>query len=402
MNRRVFITGYGVITAIGGNGPENFASLRDRKCGYGRLEFLETRYQDDIYCCEIKLSDEALCRRAGVSTGCGFTRTTLLGLIAIREAIASAGLTDQEVRNAGLVSATTAGGIRELEKHFFERQDLQSSGDFITFLDTVDPGEHMERLADILGMKRYLATVSTACSSSANALLFGARLIKTGLADCMICGGAEALAKITINGFNALMILDREHCKPFDQNRYGLNLGEGAAYLVLEAEESLKRYGKKAIAELTGYANFNDAFHQTASSPEGAGALKAMRKALNMGGINPSDVDYINAHGTGTENNDLSEGLALETLFGVNVPPFSSTKPYTGHTTSAAGSVEAAFCLMAFENDIIYPNINFKQPMEELNIRPTTALKTNAGLKNILTNSLGFGGSTTSLLFAKC
>lgn len=402
MSRRVFITGYGVISAIGGNGPENFASLRDQKCGYGRLDFLETRYRDDIYCCEIKLSDDELCHRAGVQTGKGYTRTTLLGLIAIQEAIASAGLTDREVKNAGLISATTAGGIRELEKYFFEMQNLQSTGDFLVFSDTVDPGEHMERLADSLGIKNYLATVSTACSSSANSLLFGARLIKTGLVDCMICGGTEALAKITINGFNSLMILDREHCKPFDQNRCGLNLGEGAAYLILETEEHLTRSGRKAIAELRGFANFNDAFHQTASSPEGAGAVKAMQKALNMAGMDPFAIDYINAHGTGTENNDLSEGLAIQTLFGDTPPPFSSTKPYTGHTTSAAGSVEATFCLMAFENDVIYPNLNFKQPMEELSIRPITELKTNAGLKNILTNSLGFGGSATSLLFTKC
>lgn len=402
MSRRVFITGYGVITAIGGNGPENFISLRDKRCGFGRLQFLETLHRDDIYCCEVKSSDDELCRRAGVTTGSGYTRTTLLGLIAVKEAIASAGLTDQEMSNAGLISATTAGGIRELETHFRELQNPETTGDFLAFLDTADPGEHTERLAEILKMKRYLATVSTACSSAANSLIFGARQIKNGLADCMICGGSEALSKVTINGFNSLMILDREHCKPFDQNRCGLNLGEGAAYLVLEGEKSLLRSGRKAIAELRGYANVNDAFHQTASSPEGAGALKAMRKTLDMAGLERSSIDYINAHGTGTENNDLSEGLAIQTLFGSDTPPFSSTKPYTGHTTSAAGSVEAAFCLMAFENDVIYPNINFQQPMEELSIQPVTEFKPNAGLKTILSNSLGFGGSATSLLFAKC
>ncbi len=402
MSRPVFITGYGVISAIGGDGPENFASLRGRKSGYGTLEWLDTRHRDDIRCCEVKMTDAELCRRAGIAAGAGYTRTTLLGLVAAKEAIAKAGLTAGEVSRAGLVSATTAGGIRELETYFEALQIPGSTGDFIPFLDTADPGEHTERMAEVLRMKKYLATVSTACSSAANALIFGARLIKSGLMDCMLCGGSESLAKVTINGFNALMILDREHCKPFDRNRCGLNLGEGAAYLVLESERSLRRGGRKAVAELIGHANVNDAFHQTASSPDGAGALKAMRKTLDMAGLDASAVDYINAHGTGTENNDLSEGLAIQALFGSGAPPFSSTKPYTGHTTSAAGSVEAAFCLLAFEQDVLYPNLNFREPMEELSIRPVTKLKTRAGLQHILSNSLGFGGSATSLLFAKC
>ncbi|NLN61076.1 MAG: beta-ketoacyl-[acyl-carrier-protein] synthase family protein [Deltaproteobacteria bacterium] len=402
MNRRVFITGYGVITAIGNDVKENFASLRDREHGFRRLEFLDTLHREDIYCCEVKESDAALCRRAGVPDNAAYTRTTLLGLIAVKEAIASAGLSREEVSESGLISATTAGGIRELETHFQELQSHATTGDFLAFLDTVDPGQHTERLAEALNIKQYLATVSTACSSAANSLIFGARLIRNGLADRMICGGAESLSKVTINGFNALMILDRGHCKPFDRNRCGLNLGEGAAYIVLEAEEIVLRSGRKAIAELNGYANVNEAFHQTASSPEGAGALKAMRKCLDMAGIPPSAVDYINAHGTGTENNDLSEGLAMQTLFANGTPPFSSTKPYTGHTTSAAGSVEAAFCLIAFEQDVIYPNLNFNLPIQELGIRPVTELKTKANLKTILSNSLGFGGSATSLLFTKC
>ncbi len=402
MSRRVFITGYGIITAIGNNGPENFASLRNKRSGYGRLDFLQTLHRDEIYCCEIKLSDDELCRHARVPTRAGFSRTTLLGIIAAREAIDSAGLTKAETSGAGLISATTAGGIRELESYYYELQNPESSGDFLAFLDTGDPGEHTERMADILNMKKYLATVSTACASAANSIIFGARLIANGLADVMICGGSEALSKVTINGFNSLKILDRNLCKPFDQNRNGLNLGEGAAFLVLEAEERLGYPGKNAIAELCGYASLNDAFHQTASSPDGSGALKAMQKALTMGGIAPEDVDYINAHGTGTENNDLSEGLSVKALFGDQLPPFSSTKPYTGHTTSAAGSVEAAFCLMGFEHDTIFPTLNFSQPMEELDILPVTELRQGAGLGYILSNSLGFGGSTTSLLFAKC
>jgi 3-oxoacyl-(acyl-carrier-protein) synthase len=225
-------------------------------------------------------------------------------------------------------------------------------------------------------------------------------LIKNNKLDRAICGGSEALSKFTVNGFNTLMILDKEHCRPFDSTRNGLNLGEGAAYLVLESEAEVSRTGRKPIAELKGYGNANDAFHQTASSPEGAGALSAMTLALSTAGLTPRDIDYINAHGTATENNDLSEGLGIKRLFGEQVPYFSSTKPYTGHTLAAAGSIEAVYCLMAMNQSIIWPNLNFKNPMPELQIEPVKEIKRKMRLKNVLSNSFGFGGNTSSLLLA--
>ena len=230
--------------------------------------------------------------------------------------------------------------------------------------------------------------------------MHGAQLIKNNKLTKVICGGTEALSKFTINGFNALMILDKEHCRPFDSTRNGLNLGEGAAYIVLESEAEVSRTKRKPIAELKGYGNANDAFHQTASSPDGAGAFNAMKQALASAGMVPGDIDYINAHGTATENNDLSEGLGIKRLFGDNPPHFSSTKPYTGHTLAAAGSVEAAYCLMAIKQGVIWPNLNYRNIMPELNIQPVTTLIKDIELKNILSNSFGFGGNTSSLLLA--
>jgi len=401
MSRQVFITGYGVISAIGRNAAENYQSLSQKKSGFGRLEILETVHRDTIFAGEVKLTDDVLCEMAGVSAGAGYTRTALLALIALREAIDSAALCAIDLKDTGFISATTAGGIRELETYCHDLQNRQKSGDFLAYLDTADPGEHTERLADFFQMRRYLGTVSTACSSSTNAIMFGARLIANGAVDRVICGGSEAFSKVTINGFNALMILDKAHCRPFDENRNGLNLGEGTAYLVLESADVLRQSGKQAIAELRGYANVNDAFHQTASSPDGAGAYAAMKNALAMSGLGVADIDYINAHGTGTENNDLAEGLAIKKLFGDQPPPFSSTKPYTGHTTSAAGGVEAAFCMLAFQHDTIFPNLNFMEPMKEVGVKPVTEVKKQAGLKNILSNSFGFGGAATTLLFSK-
>jgi 3-oxoacyl-[acyl-carrier-protein] synthase-1 len=400
MSRRVFITGFGIITSIGKNATENFKALIEGNHGFGRLDVLETVHRQALSACEIKLDEEALCMLAGVDPAEGFTRTSLLGLIALKEAIKDAGLTSEEVKSSGLISATTTGGIREFEKYFKELMDPEVQGEFVKFTDTATSGEHCERIADHVGIKKYLGTVSTACSSSANSLMHGAQLIKNKRLDRVICGGSEALSKFTVNGFNALMILDKEHCRPFDITRSGLNLGEGAAYLVLESEDELLRRGKDPIVELKGYGNANDAFHQTASSPDGAGAFSAMTLALTSANLQPGEINYINAHGTATENNDLSEGLGIKRLFQESIPPFSSTKPYTGHTLAAAGSIEAIYCAMAIRNKMIWPNLNHDRVMPELEIEPVKTLQQNIQLNYVLSNSFGFGGNTSSLLLA--
>jgi 3-oxoacyl-[acyl-carrier-protein] synthase-1 len=400
MSQRVFITGFGIITSIGKNAEENLRSLVNGSCGYAKLNVLDTVHRNSLSACEIKIDDDELCELAGVKPFEGFTRTALLGLISLQEAIRDAGLSAADVRSSGLISATTTGGIREFEKYHDELLDPARRGTFESFTDTATSGEHCERMADRLGIKNYLATVSTACSSSANAIMHGAQLIKHNKLSRVICGGSEALSRFTINGFNSLMILDKEHCRPFDSTRNGLNLGEGAAYVVLESEKELNRTRRSAIAELKGYGNANDAFHQTASSPDGEGALSAMTLAISTAGIDAHEVDYINAHGTATENNDLSEGLGIQRLFGEQVPYFSSTKPYTGHTLAAAGSIEAAYCLMAIKDSMIWPSVNFAKAMPELEIEPVKKLIQNIKLKNVLSNSFGFGGNTSSLLLA--
>ena len=195
------------------------------------------------------------------------------------------------------------------------------------------------------------------------------------------------------------MILDTKPCRPFDATRAGLNLGEGAAYLVLETEESARRRGVKAQAILSGYGNACDAFHQTASSPDGEGAYRAMKEALELADIQPNEIDYINAHGTGTPNNDLSESHAVMRLFGDNVPPMSSTKPFTGHTTSASGSIEAVFCILALQHGFLPANLNWSQPMDD-GITPVYQ-SVKKELKHVLCNAFGFGGNDSSLLISR-
>jgi 3-oxoacyl-(acyl-carrier-protein) synthase len=215
------------------------------------------------------------------------------------------------------------------------------------------------------------------------------------------------------------MILDHKPCRPFDATRAGLNLGEGAAYIVMETIEHFNRRLQEnpaltALCKLSGYANTCDAYHQTASSPNGEGAYLAMKKALEKAQLMPEQIDYINAHGTATENNDLTEGTAIVRLFGEKIPPVSSTKSFTGHTTSAAGSVESVISILALQHHFIPVNLNFSEKMPELPFTPYLPVQQkNTGyevekkltphikLHHVLCNSFGFGGNDTSLIFSK-
>jgi 3-oxoacyl-[acyl-carrier-protein] synthase-1 len=217
----------------------------------------------------------------------------------------------------------------------------------------------------------------------------------------VVAGGTDAVTKFTLNGFNTLMILDKQPCRPFDENRAGLTLGEGAAFVVLESEESVKAGNKTILAEVAGYGNANDAYHQTASSPEGTGAFLAMSKALKLSGLPADRIDYVNVHGTGTQNNDLSEGIAMQKIFGNEMPPFSSTKPYTGHTLGAAGAIEAVISVLSILHGTLFPNLGFETPMKELKLVPVTKLMEGMEVHNILSNSFGFGGNNSTLILSK-
>lgn len=401
MAERVFITGMGLITAIGDNVMENLRSLRLQQHGMGHTRHINTIHKEVLPVAEVRHSTAQLAAIAGVPTVQGYTRTTLLGLIAMKEALQSAGLTEADTPSAGFINASTVGGMCDTEKVYFDIIDPEQHGEFLDYIDTLDCADCTQRIADETGIGAHIATISTACSSSANALMYGARLIKHGQLDIAICGGTEALTRFTINGFNSLKNIDKRHCKPFDLDRNGLNLGEGAAYLVLESESQVKRRGAKVLAELSGYCNANEAFHPTAPSPEGDGAYAAMKNALAMSGRTIADVQYVNVHGTATLNNDASEGKALLRLFGDKVPMFSSTKPFTGHTLAAAGGIEAIFSVLAIREQMVFPNLNFSDKMEEVDVMPETRLLEQFPVRNVLSNSFGFGGNNASLVISK-
>jgi 3-oxoacyl-[acyl-carrier-protein] synthase-1 len=396
---RIVVTGIGIITAIGKDPAENLNALRNREHGVGPIKHLDTTLKDELIAAEITLSNDELAAIAGIEDPEYYTRTSLIGIIAAQQAFDSGirqyGIEDNS--RTSLISSTTVGGMDKTERYY---RDYIASDRYSHYIQTHNCADSSMKICEHLGLRHRHTTISTACSSSLNAILFGARLIKHGLADRVIAGGTDALSKFTLNGFNTLMILDKEHCRPMDASRTGLNLGEGAAYIVLEDEVEAKKYGKKIYGELSGYANANDAYHQTASSPDGFGPYLSMKEALDMSGIDPDQVGYINAHGTGTDNNDLTEGLAIERIFGDNIPPVSSTKPYTGHTLAAAGVVETVFSIFALEEQILFPNLNYKNKIEELSFEPVTELK-EAKIDHVLTNSFGFGGNDSSLVLSK-
>jgi 3-oxoacyl-[acyl-carrier-protein] synthase-1 len=402
MSSRVLITGIGSVSSIGLTIQELTDSILKSDSGVSRKTRLDSILARSLPTAQIQLSDEELKRRIpGLSCKHVYSRTALLGMLAASEAVAMAGLTPSNCKVAGLVNSTSAGGMDKGEFFYADYLKSPTKGN-LKFAQTHDCGDAAEQMAALLHIEQYITTISTACSSAANAMMHGARLIKAGLCDVVVAGGSDAICKFTINGFNSLMILSEEPCKPFDKNRTGLNLGEAAGYFVLESEASVKRRGAKPLAVLSGYGNACDAYHQTASSPNGEGAYLAMMQAINVSGYKPTEIDYINAHGTGTQNNDMSESVALLRIFSENLPPVSSTKAMTGHTLAAAGGIEAVMSVLAIQHGWIFPNKNFNDAIEETGIVPVTELQTNKTIKHILSNSFGFGGNNSSLLISAC
>ncbi len=399
MAEKILITGAGIVSALGCGTKATMQALLKGESGIGAIRHLQTEHTG-FPVGEVAMSNEEMTELLGVGYPENGLRTVLLGIIAAREAVNSARIGKTELAKAALISGTTVGGMDRTEKFFKSAFDSKSETEDCLELKYNDCGNSTELIADNIGKFAMITTTSTACSSAANAIILGANLIKSGIIDIAVAGGAEALTKFHLNGFNTLMILDRENCRPFDRDRAGINLGEGAAYIVLESERSAKRRGITPLGELSGYANTCDAFHQTSTSENGEGACLAMRKAMDMAHLSPCDIDYINAHGTGTPNNDDSELAAMERIWGCRLPKFSSTKAFTGHTTSASGSIEAVICLLALQHGFMPPNLGWKNPIRDSGI-PLTTHENAENIRHIINNSFGFGGNDSSLILSR-
>jgi 3-oxoacyl-(acyl-carrier-protein) synthase len=407
----VWVAGAGVITAIGDNVGLCVEALSRSRPGMGPMKRLQSVHKDTLPVAEVPHSNEALAAMTGLPSGT--SRTALLSAVAATEALADAGIAGLgpggrhaashgatgSAWRTGFISANSVGGMDKTED-FWPTFLKNPAGGRLRDVVGHECGRATEIVADHLGISHYVSTISTACSSSANALFFGARLIRHGLLDVVVAGGTDALARFTLNGFHTLMILDTAFCRPFDEHRKGLNLGEGAGYLVLVSDRVAATLSRPPLARLSGYANANDAFHQTASSPDGTGSFLAMRGALEQSGLQPADISYINLHGTGTQNNDIAEGTAIKTLFAPRYPPMSSTKSFTGHTLGGCGGIEAVFSVLSIRGGYIYPNLRLETPMKELPFVPATTFTQNESIRHVLSNSFGFGGNCTSLIFS--
>lgn len=394
----VAITGMGIVSAIGLTVQENFDALLQNKKAITTITHIDTVHVDAMKVGEIKKSNTQLAQELGLSADNNFSRTAMLGTLAAKQAVAHAGILDINEYRTGLVSATSVGGMDMTERYYY---DYFEKPETTKYIYSHNAGDITDKVASALGLKGMVTTISTACSSAANAIMLGARLIQSGRLDRVIVGGTDALSKFTINGFKTLMILSDTDNTPFDKDRKGLNLGEAAAYLVLESDAVVAAQNKEVLARVSGYGNANDAFHQTASSENGDGAFLAMQKAFATSQLKPEQIDYINVHGTATPNNDLSEGRALVRIFGnQQVPDFSSTKPFTGHTLAAAAAIEAVYSVLAIQHSVVFPNLNFKTPMDEFDLLPQTVLK-HKKIEHVLSNSFGFGGNCSTLIFSK-
>lgn len=391
----IVVTGIGVISAIGNSVSENHHSLKTGTCGITTLQNFPSRFSGVLPCGEIKISTEQL-RQKLAAFEPGTTRTDLLSVHAFEEAVKHAGLSSKQIssKDTVVINGNTVGGMCLTDELYHDANKDDEGSEYLASYDCCAVSLYLQSRYALNGLTN---TINTACSSSANAIMYGARLIKNGLAKRAIVGGVDSLAKFTINGFNSLHILSPELCKPFDKNRQGLNLGEGAAFLVLEKKEDAG--DKEILATLSGYSNTNDAYHPSSLSPSGEGPFLAMDNALKSAGLQASDISFINTHGTGTENNDEVESRAMLRIF-ENLPPFSSTKSNTGHTLGAAGAIEAVYSILNLLNQEIYPSLNFNDPVEETGLKPVLEYKQQS-VQHVMSNSFGFGGNCSSLIFSK-
>jgi 3-oxoacyl-[acyl-carrier-protein] synthase II len=387
------ITGLGIVAAPGCGVDEVWNAIAAGTSGLKPLSLFQSPRYGQVLAGEVQRNLTAL---GAPSHG---SRSDRLGWLAVRQAIVSAGINTQRcAERSGIVLGSSVGGSFDSERFLTNLikhgRMLARPTRFHECTSTVD------WIADDFGLLGPSLTVATACSSSALAIATAAELIQSGEADVMLAGGADSLSRMTWGGFHSLLLVDDAGCRPFDANRAGMSLGEGAALLVLEAEETAQRRGAKVLARLSGWGASCDAYHSTAPHPEGAGAVAAMQAALRRAGLEPTAIHYVNAHGTGTRDNDLAESKALKTVFGNRVPAVSSTKGFFGHALAASGAIEAVVCVEALRRQEIPPNPGFTTLDPAIGLEPVTALR-GASLMHVMSNSFGFGGNNAVLIFSR-
>ena len=402
---RVVVTGLGTVNAIACRVPEFSRALRAGRCGIGPITIFDTTEFRTHTGGEVPefAPREMIPRDFSLKR---MSRADCMAFTAAIEALNDAGIfpvPDRLRRDTGVVIGGGAGGMLECEPVY--RDHLLGGGGALGYpaFAAFNCASSADRIASHLGLMGPKTTFMTACSSGATAVGYAGDLIRNRLAPLVVCGGTEPLCRVTYAAFNALQAVDPERCRPFDRNRRGLSLGEGAGVLVLESLAHARRRGARIHAELLGYGVSCDAHHMTAPEPEGAGAALAMRRALEDAGVAAGQVDYVNAHGTGTPANDPMETRAIKTLFGerARAVPVSSTKSMIGHTLGAAGAIEAVVSVLAIRDRFIPPTIHHEEPDSQCDLDYVPGTARPADPDVVLSNSFAFGGNNTALVFGR-
>lgn len=396
--RKAVITGVGVICSIGGDTGHYWDGLSRGVCGIGDVTLFDTsRYRGRP---GAQVKDEYFRTMSGPERR--LSRCDELGLIAYNEAISASGIDIADLRpeRVSVVIGSGSGGLFSAEK--FKRAHINGGKARPSLLVPFSSSSFTDLIASRCNGRGVRTTISTACSSSSTAIGFAGDLIKNDTADIVITGGSESLSETTFAGFNSLRSVDEFPCRPFDKDRKGISLGEGAAvFVVEEANDALAR-DARIYAEIAGYGISGDAYHVTAPEPGGEGVAIAMETAFRDSGLDKKDIDYINAHGTGTQANDLAETTAIKNTFGERAyaVPVSSTKSMIGHCLGAAGALEAAASILPFTRGIIPPTANYKNkdPLCDLDYVPSPR---KTSINAVVSLSLAFGGNNTALILRK-
>lgn len=393
------ITGMGVFCSIGKNIEEFCQSLREGRSGIGPITLFDTSKYPSRIGAEVRdyhpdrYFEKKVIKR--------LSRTDQLGLIAAEEAISSSGIECYPATEVGVCLGAGAGGMFEAEA--YHRQILLKGKSDPSFILPFIPSFTTSRIAERFGFSGPKVTITTACSSSATSIGYGADLIRRGRAKAVVCGGSDAMSELTFGGFNSLKAMDPSPCKPFDRKRAGMSLGEGAAILILEDDEEAMRRGARIFAEFSGYGIGGEAYHITAPEPNGTIEAQVMKQALQEGGISPDQVDHINAHGTGTPLNDKVESLAIKKVFGKEAYdiPVSSIKSMVGHCLGSAGAIEAVASVLSIIYNFVPSTLNHQEGDEDCDLDYVPKMAREKDVQVVLSNSFAFGGNCTSLIFRK-
>jgi 3-oxoacyl-[acyl-carrier-protein] synthase II len=397
------ITGLGAVSALGADVPALLAGLADGRCGIGPLTLFahKARCQRAAQVPEAVGSAFASLRPSTVRR---LARPDRFALVAAFEAVRRAGVEPALCRRAALYVGATTGGMFETEEAYRRRQSGEHARFRLSRMIGTPLPNAAAAVSQALGLRGPQMTLSTACSSSALAVAMAAEAIARGDVPIALALGTDGLCRLTYAGFDALQALDPERCRPFDRERRGLSLGEGAAALVLEDAEHARARGARVHAVVLGHATATDAHHVTAPHPEGAGALAALRSALASARVEPGAVDYVNAHGTGTVQNDAVEVAVLRAVFGERLAriPVSSSKSQLGHCLGAAGALEAVVTVLALEESLLPPTAGLRTPdpaWADLDLVPLHGRRVPLGVA--VSSSYGFGGHNVTLVLAR-